>query len=140
MLSHHCVAALVIDGTKILLGLRGADRAFYPGVWDVFGGHVEHGEDELAALVRELREELGIEPVEPAWLATLPLANGLGVCSYYLLRRWRGEMVNRQPREHDRIAWVDEAGLAALTLAESFYPTMFAAVMRDGRFSLTGVE
>ncbi|MBX9348376.1 NUDIX domain-containing protein [Chromobacterium vaccinii] len=140
MVSHHCVAALVVDGTKVLLGLRGTNRTFYPGVWDVFGGHIEHGEDELAALARELQEELGVEPVEPAWLATLPLANGLGTCHYYLLKRWRGELANRQTHEHERIAWFDEAELAALPLAKPFYPMMFASVLKNGWFSLTEVE
>lgn len=39
--------------------LKCRDR--YPGVWDIFGGHIEDKETTYEALCREMREELGIE-------------------------------------------------------------------------------
>ena len=56
------VAAAVIerpDGT-FLLAQRPAGKP-YPGYWEFPGGKIEAGESPRAALVRELREELGIE-------------------------------------------------------------------------------
>jgi 8-oxo-dGTP pyrophosphatase MutT (NUDIX family) len=37
----------------LLLGRRADDRARLPGAWDIFGGHVEPGEDAAHALHRE---------------------------------------------------------------------------------------
>lgn len=42
---RHAASSLV------LLGRREAGRAFYPGVWDVLGGHLEPGETTEQALV-----------------------------------------------------------------------------------------
>ena len=36
----------------------------FPGYWDLIGGHVEDGETPEQALVREIKEELGIELTE----------------------------------------------------------------------------
>lgn len=52
------VAALVEEGGKILLSRRRPDQSL-PLCWEFPGGKVEPGEAPEAALVRELREELG---------------------------------------------------------------------------------
>jgi len=72
-MSHEVVAALIIRSQKILLGLRSATRAFYPNVWDVFGGHMEPGEQQHQTLVGKLQEELGITPTQWTSLETLTL-------------------------------------------------------------------
>ncbi|MDR3590098.1 MAG: NUDIX hydrolase [Negativicutes bacterium] len=59
------VAAIVLEGGRILLGRRAAG-ATYPGLWCIPCGYVEYDEDVRAAIVREFREETGliIEPEE----------------------------------------------------------------------------
>lgn len=55
-------AILIDDGGHYLLQLRDeAPHIWYPGHWGLFGGSVEPGEDEVAALRRELYEELELE-------------------------------------------------------------------------------
>lgn len=61
-MAHEVVAGLIIQSQKILLGQRSPNREFYPNVWDVFGGHMEPGEQQPQTLARELKEELGITP------------------------------------------------------------------------------
>jgi len=53
-------AAVVIEGGKVLLSQR-KQGTHLAGAWEFPGGKVEPGEDPRAGLVRELREELGIE-------------------------------------------------------------------------------
>jgi 8-oxo-dGTP pyrophosphatase MutT (NUDIX family) len=112
---------LVRDG-RVLLGLRRADRASYPGVWDVFGGHCEGSESPREALARELVEELGIELRACAPLASFP--------GYFVFHvgEWLGEPANLGD-EHDEIAWVTAAELAELPLASPRYPALLAPLL-----------
>ena len=53
------LAIVVRDGT-VLVAKR-AEGAHLPGAWEFPGGKVEDGEEPLAAALRELREETGLE-------------------------------------------------------------------------------
>ena len=124
-------AGLLCCQGRLLLGKRSARRTAYPGVWDLPGGHVEAGETAEQALVRELREELGVTSIVWREWAVLR-APSMGdetasrLCVHvFLVTRWDGEPRNLLPDEHDAVAWftVDEA--ATLTLAHADYPTLF---------------
>ena len=131
---HEVAAALIVRSGKILLGKRSAERRLYPDVWDLFGGHVEPGEDSQQTLVRELDEELGIRPTRWTFLETLtldlPLADGqpadLLIVHLYLVREWTGKPVNRQPEEHSTIEWFKLEQAVTLPLADPMYPALFA--------------
>mgnify|MGYP004521848197 CR=1 FL=1 len=59
---HRAVYAFIIDSNKnILLQKRSNNKKLWPNKWDVtVGGHVSSGEFGRQALIRETKEELGI--------------------------------------------------------------------------------
>ena len=60
---HRAVYAFIIDqNSNVLLQKRSKDKKLWPGKWDVIvGGHVRTGEFGRQAVIRECKEELGIE-------------------------------------------------------------------------------
>ena len=133
-MQQKVVAALIVESQKILLGLRASTRTSYPGVWDIFGGNIEPGEQQQQALVRELQEELGITPARWTFLETIVAAipEQRGVQPYqlhlhlYLVTAWSGTPVNRQYHEHASIQWFTLAQAVQLDLAHPTYPQIFA--------------
>jgi mutator protein MutT len=131
---HEIVAALIIRSQRILLGQRSASRAFYPGVWDVFGGHIEPGEQQDQTLVRELQEELGIRPTRWTDVETItfspPASEGEPadelIVHLYLVEEWAGTPENLQLDEHSVIGWFSLSEAVQLPLADPRYPGLFA--------------
>ena len=58
----HVAVGVILDTDRNILLARRAEGAHQGGLWEFPGGKVEPGESLQAALARELREELGIEP------------------------------------------------------------------------------
>ena len=60
---HRAVYAFIINEQgDVMLQKRSANKKLWPNLWDVTaGGHVDSGEFGRQALIREVKEELGIE-------------------------------------------------------------------------------
>jgi 8-oxo-dGTP diphosphatase len=108
------VGALVSEG-RVLLVQRSPNKRARPGVWDLPGGVIEAGESELAALARELHEELGVEistgSSSHLGRVTAGPVEEPALLSAWLVREWKGTPANVAPEEHDEIGWF---GLAEL--------------------------
>ena len=103
------VAAAVIlraDSSEFLLAQRPQGKV-YAGYWEFPGGKVEPGETVRAALVRELREELGISVSACSpWLTrvfTYPHATVR--LNFWRVTAWDGEIGIGAPLEHDAVDW-----------------------------------
>ena len=116
---HDVVAAALVRGSTVLLCHRHPDRRWYPNVWDRPGGHIDAGESPTDALVRELREELGID-IDPAGaVSVLRSSPGPDLdIEIWAVASWDGDIVNAQPDEHDEIRWFGVEELGELTLAD----------------------
>lgn len=131
---RECVAAFVVEKGKVLLGKRSAERAFYPNIWDVFGGHLERGESREDALKRELIEELGITPTECKFLLAVDepdaARNGAAVYHFYLVTDFEGEPRNLQTEEHALVEWFDFAEAVKLPFAHRLYAELISGFGR----------
>ena len=101
------VGAAIVDtigGTARVLAACRAGPPALAGWWEFPGGKVEPGESETAALVRECREELGVE-VAPVGR----LGGDLSAAGGWVLRVWVAQLVGGRPRalEHREIRWLD---------------------------------
>ena len=117
----------------MLLVKRSAERAFYPGVWDVIGGHCAEGETPGATLIREAEEEIGITPCTFEEIAVLgepdPAKHGEGRYHIFVVTDWAGEPRLRGP-EHSELRWLSLEQALILPLAHPEYPALFRSVLR----------
>lgn len=131
------VAAVLVDDLERpsrALAARRTRPDSLAGRWELPGGKVEPGEDPLAALHRELEEELGItldvgdEIVGRGGPGSVwPLTSGL------VMRVWWCTVRTGIPEAgeaHDALAWVDAAAINDLAWLEPDLPLVDAIVTR----------
>lgn len=96
-------SALVVDGEgRVLLARRAGDPG--KGLWDLLGGFVDEGEEALATLRRELREETGLAVAEVGdFLGAIPDTYGEdGIATLNLY--WAVRLEDGRPEPADDVA------------------------------------
>ncbi len=132
---NEVVTAALVRAGRVLLVHRSPHRRAYPGVWDLPGGHIETGETELAALTREMHEELGVHIATGSathlcrWDAG-PEGQPVRL-SAWLVSQWQGTPTNAAPAEHDDIGWFRPEELPPL--AHELVGSVLVEALRDDR-------
>lgn len=122
------VALIDADG-RVLLAQRPEGKSM-AGLWEFPGGKVEPGETPEAALIRELREELGIDTWSSC-LAPLTFASH-GYADFHLLmplfacRKWEG---TPQSQEGQALKWVRPGELRSYPMPPADIPLI--PILRD---------
>jgi 8-oxo-dGTP diphosphatase len=122
------VALVDADG-RVLIARRPAGKAM-AGLWEFPGGKVHAGETPEEALIRELKEELGIDVTErclaPFTFASHRYESFHLLMPLYVCRVWQGEV---RALEHEALAWVRPARLGDYDMPPADKPLI--AMLRD---------
>jgi len=121
--------ALIDTDGRVLVAQRPAGKNL-AGLWEFPGGKMEAGERPEDTLIRELREELGIEVKElclaPFTFASHSYADFHLLMPLYVCRRWEG---TPQPLEHPAIKWVRPKDLTQYPMPPADIPLI--PMLRD---------
>ncbi len=122
------VALVDVDG-RVLLAQRPEGKSM-AGLWEFPGGKVEPGELPEAALIRELREELGINVgvgcLTACSFASHTYENFHLFMPLYLCRRWQGVP---RAREGQALKWLRPGEMKNLAMPPADGPLV--AALRD---------
>ncbi|MFN9093090.1 MAG: 8-oxo-dGTP diphosphatase MutT [Alphaproteobacteria bacterium] len=123
-------AVALIDAENRVLLARRPEGKPLAGLWEFPGGKVAPGETPEEALIRELREELGID-VSAACLGPFTFASHTYekfhlLMPLYLCRRWQGQVT---AMEGQALAWVRPVRLGDYAMPPADIPLV--AMLRD---------
>jgi mutator protein MutT len=100
---NECVSFMLIDNGNVLLEKRCKNKKTDAGATNIPGGHIEEGENQVQALLREVSEELTVTPTSYKYLCSLyhPTSE-LQLIHYYIVDDWEGEI---SAQEAEEVQW-----------------------------------
>jgi len=103
------VHLFLIRGGQVLLSRR-FNTDYEDGKYSVVAGHLNGDEQIKAAMIREAREEVGVE-ISPLDLQVVGVmhrkSNDERIDFFLAAISWLGEITNREPDKCDQLTWFD---------------------------------
>lgn len=121
---------------KVFLAKRADTKKFMPGIYELPGGHVDFGEEPETGLVREIREELGMESEigDPFYVFTyLNDIKGSHSIEVIYFARFDGDLnsITINPEDHSEYGWFAENELSgAVTAGKDLDDEEFVAIKK----------
>jgi 8-oxo-dGTP diphosphatase len=113
-----------VDGVeKVFLPRRSVGKKFKPGVFEMPGGHIDFGEDMVAGLKREIKEEFGIaitigDPFAAfTYINEVKQSHAIEV-AYYATFPGDPRSICLDPEEHSEYVWLSEEELSRAYTAD----------------------
>ena len=98
---------------KVLL-LRRFNTGYEDGNYSMVAGHVDLGETFTQCIIREAKEEAGIE-LKPENLKVVHVMHrdsqsneyNERIDVFFIAEKWNGEIINKEPHKCDDLSWFD---------------------------------
>lgn len=112
--AEFTVLCLIEDGSRVLLQDR--VKADWKG-YTLPGGHVENGESFVDAVIREMKEETGLDIYEPKLVGVkqFPIEGGRYIVMLYKATKFSGEVVSS---DEGRMEWVEYSRLSEINTVD----------------------
>ena len=114
--AEFTVLCLIEDGSRVLLQDR--VKADWKG-YTLPGGHVENGESFVDAVIREMKEETGLDIYEPKLVGVkqFPIEGGRYIVMLYKATKFSGEVISS---DEGRMEWVEYSRLSEINTVDDF--------------------
>lgn len=103
------VHLFLIRDNKILL-LRRYNTGYQDGNYSVIAGHLDGGEQYDLAMIREAKEEAGIN-IRPEDIRTVQVMHRKSederMDFFFICDKWNGEIINMEPEKCDELSWFE---------------------------------
>lgn len=119
----HVVAAMIIHEGRILACRRAAHKAA-AGFWEFPGGKVDEGENSHDALVREIREELGLTCRTVSTFDTSDTTVGTQIIRLETIICQIDAFYSLQSTDHDDFRWLEVSEVRNLDWAKPDLPAV----------------
>lgn len=136
------VYGILRDRERILL-LRRSGTGYRDGQWSLPAGHLDGGEDAVTGLVRELREELGVDAGPGGCRLALVMhaapehdGDREYLHLFFVVDEWTGEPTIAEPDKCSELRWAD--GRALPSDLVDYVAVALAAVERGEPLVLHG--